>query len=941
MKLQKLIFFATFCIVAMSPDIALSQKLPLDPAVTTGKLPNGFTYYVRKNSKSKKRAMLYLVNKVGSILENDDQRGLAHFMEHMSFNGSKHFPDATLVDFLEKAGVRFGADLNAYTSFDETVYQLPIPIDDPKMLDDGLEIIRDWASEATLDQNKIDKERGIVLEEKRLQTGSQQRLYEQSFPYRVNHSRYADRNPIGTEEILKNFKRETILSFYKDWYRPDLQAIIVVGDIDVKSVVAHIHKLFSAIKNPESAKVRPEYAIELTGKNQFLALTDKEAQGTVMQITIKYPHKALLTGADYHDFIKRNLFNQLIANRFRSVSQKNSGKYLSARAGLSPLMANIDAFNATISAKPGELEMAFAAFWTEIYKIKSFGFTPIELENAKSQYLNNIKAARSEEDNRESSEYADEYVRHFLQGTASPGISEEARITETFLPTVSLKDLFSMAAEYIGNKNRDIIITAPETEKAKLPDEAQVKGWFAKSESVDFKPVGFDGAKESAVLKSMPIIAVPPVNGKIVSSAKVSALNLTELRLSNGVRVVLKPTTFKNDEVSFTAFSPGGTSLYSDRDYRSAVNAASLISAGGVGDFNAEKLREKLIGIQASVSPYIGERLEEMSGYSNVKDLEVAFQLSYLYFTRPRKDTAEFNASIGKSRAAISGRVNSPERMFNDTINAIATNYSKRYKSFGLAELEQINLDRAFEIYKDRFRDASDFTFIVVGNFDPVKIRPLIERYWASLPSISRKETAKDLRVEIPKGIIKKTIYGGLEDKANVELLISGDYLYTDQNDFELEAIKHILELRMLARLREKEGGVYSPRVSLRLTHLPKSRYSIGIGFGCSPSNVDKLIAAVWEEIEKIKVNGPAKADLDKYIVETKVGMEGAVEDNGFWLGYLKSQLSEGHDIKEVLSYRTKLDNLSTEKLKKAINSYLTGKNYLQVVLMPQSKKNN
>lgn len=916
----------------------LAQELPLNPEVTQGKLANGFTYYVQKNSTQKKRAVLYLVNKVGSILETDEQRGLAHFMEHMSFNGTKHFPGASLVDFLEKAGVRFGADLNAYTAFDETVYQLPIPIDNPEMLKNGLQVIRDWAAEATLDPKEIDKERGVVLEEKRLRNGVQQRIQEQTFPYMVNHSRYAERIPIGTEAVIKNFKPETLLSFYKDWYRPDLQAIIVVGDIDVKSVVQQVQQLFSDLKTPEEVTPRPEYTIELNGKNQFLAFTDKDIQGTTMQIMIKHPRKKLATQADYLDYIKRNLFNQVLAARFQSIFQKNANLYLGASASLAQSVANLDAFNVTLSARPGELEKGFAALWSEISKIKTQGFTIAELDVAKTRYLAAAQAAAAEGDKKTSAQFAQEYTRHFLQGVAVPGIAKEAALTEAYLPAISLGHINNMAKQYITDINRDVFIIGAETTKNNLPTEQEVNEWFAKYEIPVATATSVDEEKAALALAKMPLIARPPVKGKVVLSSKIKELNVTELVLGNGVRVILKPTAFKNDEVSFTAFSPGGTSIYSDSDYQTAINAVSVIAGGGVGDFSTEMLRQKLSGKQVMVNPFIQERIEGVSGRSNVKDLQTALQLTYLYFTQPRKDTAAFNASMIRARASLSNPVSTPEKMFSDTLNAVLSNYHFRRKPVTLADVEKIDLDKAFEIYKERFNDASDFTFVIVGSFDPKKIVPLLELYLGSLPATGRKEHARDLGIEIPKGRISKVVYSGSEEKATVQLVVSGDYPFSEQNNLQLQAIRHILELRMLERLREKEGGVYTPSVSLNTTRIPTSRYAFRIGFGCSPANVEMLIAAVWEEIAKIKANGPLAEDLDKFIAERKVSMKNALEDNGFWLRYLNNQYEEGRDPKAIFNYDRNLQSLNTAQLKIAINTYLNDQNYIRVVLMPEEK---
>jgi len=939
MKSQKILILIGICLVVTAFNKIYAQQLPIDPQVTIGKLPNGFTYYVRKNSIQKKRVVMYLVNKVGSILETEEQRGLAHFMEHVSFNGSTHFPGSTLVDFLEKAGVRFGADLNAYTSFDETVYQLPIALDKPEMLGSGLQVIRDWADEASLDQKEIDKERGIVLEEKRLRSGASQRIQQQIFPLMVNQSRYAEREAIGTEEVLNNFHRETLLSFYKDWYRPDLQAIVVVGDINEEDVVARIRKLFGDLKAPDMEKPRPEYKIDLTGKNQFLAITDKEVQGTQLQIKIKYPHKKLLTNLDYLDHVERNLFNQLMAIRFQSVSQKNAGNYLSVNAGLGPLVANVDAFSASVSARPGELEKGFAAFWKEISKIKSDGFTAAELEMAKTRYLTAMTAAANEGDKIQSAQYAKEYTRHFLLGEAIPGIEKEAELTEAYLATISLAHLNLMARQYITNTNRDVYIIAPDAAAASLPNAQQMEDWFTKYENTERVAVSPDDERAALALVKMPLIPTPPAKGKVVSSSKNKELNITELKLSNGVRVILKPTAFKNDQISFSAFSPGGTSVYPDSDYLSASNAVSIVVGGGLGSFSRENLQQKLTGKQVSVTPYIAERMEGISGGSDTKDLETALQLTYLYFTSPRKDTAVFNADMSRLKAVLASQINTPEKVFSDTLTAVMTNNSFRRRSLGFAQLGQINLDKAFRVYQDRFKDASDFTFVFVGNFDPNKIQPLLEQYLGSLPSTYRKEMPRDLGIEIPKGTLNKTVYKGSGDKATVRLLVSGNYVFSGESALQLRALKYILSLKMIERLREHESGVYSPAVSATMSKSPKSRYLFSIQFSCAPENVDKLINAAWDEITKLKNNGPAADDLEKFVAEEKIANKNQLESNGFWLSYLTNQYQEQLDPNEILSMNSKLDALTAAQLKNSMNAYWDGKNYIRAVLMPENRR--
>ncbi|PTT01944.1 peptidase M16, partial [Pedobacter sp. HMWF019] len=516
-----------------------TQNLPLDPAVRTGKLPNGFTYYIRHNTEPKNRVVMYLANKVGSILETDEQQGLAHFMEHMSFNGTKHFPKSELVSYLQKSGVRFGADLNAYTSFDETVYQLPLPTDNPEILKNGIQIMRDWAQEATLETEEINKERGVIMEEKRLGKGASERMQRQTFPLLLNHSRYASRVPIGTEQVLLNFKPETIKAYYKDWYRPNLQALIVVGDINVAEMEKTIKAKFSDLKNPVKEKPRTKYTVPLTGKNQFLAVTDKEMPSTVMQVLIKHKAQDLKTAEDYRTSLIKGLFNQILNERYTELSRQADPPFLQGGAGIQDLLGGLDMYAASVVAKPGELEKGFKAVWRESRRAQLFGFTQTELDRAKQNYLSSMEAAVKEKDKTQSESYVKEYLQYFLNQNAAPGITKENELVTRFVPGISLQEVNAVSKEYIKDINRDIIIMAPEKDKASLPDETKALSWI---ESVNEEKL--EAFKDN--VSTLPLLAGIPSGGKIVKEDKDATLGLTTLTLSNGVKVLLKKTDFKN-----------------------------------------------------------------------------------------------------------------------------------------------------------------------------------------------------------------------------------------------------------------------------------------------------------------------------------------------------------------------------------------------------------
>ena len=906
-----------------------SGVIPLDPAIRTGKLPNGFTYYIRKNVEPKNRVQLYLANKIGSIMENDDQRGLAHFMEHMGFNGTKNFPKNDLVNYLQKAGVRFGADLNAYTSFDETVYQLPIPSDDPEVLKNGIQIMRDWAQEASLDPAEIDKERGVVLEEKRLGKGAQQRMQDKYLPMLFNNSRYSDRLPIGTEEVLKNFTAETIKQFYKDWYRPDLQALIVVGDIDVDAMEQTIKAKFSDLKNPAKPRVRTKYSISLLNKNQFIAVTDKEFPVSVAQIMIKHPESKLITTTDYRNSILRSLFNSMIGTRFADMSKQADPPFLQAGANISGFLAGLDMYNVFVVAKPGEMERGFKAILTETERVQRFGFTQTELDRAKQSYLTNMESAFKEKDKTPSESLVNEYLRHFLEQEASPGIEYEYKMANSLTGGISLDDVNGLAKKYITDVNRDVIIMGPEKDKDNLPDEAKVESWIK-------------GTKQSDIsayvdqVSDKPLLSAQLSGGKVISESKIPEIGLTEFKLSNGVKVILKPTDFKNDEISFSAFSAGGSSLYSDADFQSALYATAIIRNGGLGDFNSVQLPKLLSGKRVSVSPYIMEKFEGISGSASPKDLETALQLTYLYFTQPRKDAETYKGLIAQQKGGLANRGNDPTSVFADSVAAILGNYNVRRTGPSIEKINQVSLDRAFEIYKDRFADASDFTFVFVGSFNPAELKPMLEKYLGSLPSTNRKETARDLGIQIPAGKIDKKIYKGQEPKANVRLVFSGDYTWSEKHNNQLNALAEVLTIKLIERLREDEGGVYGVGARASYTKFPKGRYSFSISFGCAPENVEKLISSTLDEINKIRVNGALAGDIEKFIAEENRTTETQLKDNGFWLGYLTSQLQNEEDPKQVLGYLESLKELNPESLKATAQYRLSPDNFIRMVLLPE-----
>jgi zinc protease len=905
--------------------------LPVDPNVIIGKLPNGLTYYIRKNVEPKNRAELYLVNKVGSVLETDAQRGLAHFTEHMSFNGTRDFPKNELVNYLQKSGVKFGADLNAYTSFDETVYQLPLPTDSVKTFEKGFDILADWAGHVTFDPKEIDDERGVVLEEARLRgKNAQERLQQQILPALLNNSRYAERLPIGKEEILKTFKPETIKSFYHDWYRPDLQAVIAVGDFDPKRVEQLIKDNFSDLKNPANEKPRTKYSVPASPGTVVKIATDKEFPYTLAEIVVKHLETKTQTTSEYIESMRVDLFNQMLNARLGELTQKANPPFLFGRASYSGFLGHQDAFTSIAVAKPGELEKAIKAVVAETERARRFGFTQTELDRAKQDALTQIENAYKERDKTKSVNFVREYQQHFLQGEAIPGIEFEYNFQKEHMGQIKLSEINALAGKYISDKNRAVIVEAPEKEKDKLPDDKTLLSWISTA--------GKEVTAYVDEVSNKPLLAKEPAGSKVVSEKKDTAIMTTTLTFANGVKAILKPTTFKNDQILIAGYHFGGTSLASDEDFTSANLAADVIGSSGLADYNEIQLDKMLSGKNVHITPYISETAQGINGNSSPKDFETALQLTYLYFTQPRKDADIWQSQITQTKSLLANRSLDPTSVFQDTVAATLSNNNFRRMVPTTERLSSASLDKAFSFYKDRFADANGFTFTVVGSFDIDQIKPLLEKYLGGLPSTNRNETYKNLGIHIPAGKITKNVYKGIGDKSSVQIIFSGEYDYNDSNNLQVDALNEILNIKLIERLREKEGGVYAPGVRASYVKLPNSRYSIAVYFGCAPANVEKLINATIEEIAKIKQNGPEAVDIQKFVAEESRSTELQLKENSFWEGHIASSSQNQEDPDAVLHYIHDLNKVTVQSVKDAANKYLSGDNLVKLILLPEKK---
>lgn len=626
---------------------------------------------------------------------------------------------------------------------------------------------------------------------------------------------------------------------------------------------------------------------------------------------------------------RRQLFNLMLAGRIAELSQKPNPPFIQAGANMEGFLGGLDAFTVFIVAKPGQIESSFVSVWQLVQQLKRFGFTQAEFERARTSYLGNLESALKEKDKRNSEDLVQEYTRNFLVGEPAPGIEMEYDLSRTYLTSAKLEEINALCPAIISDSNRDMIIMAPQKDSALLPVQATVNGWFNTVAKTKLTPYADQ-------FTNAPLVPDKLTGGKFQTETKIENLGVEELTLTNGLKTILKPTDFKNDEIRFKAFSSGGSSLYSDEDFESASNATDIVENMGLSHFSPTDLEKLLTGKIVSVEPYISERAEGISGYCSPKDFKTALELVYLYFTSPRKDSALFKNLIEQFTSAIANRNSDPKSVYSDTVAAVLGNYNKRRTGPSVEKLKEIDLDKSLKIYKERFANAGDFTFVLVGNFNTDSIRPLLEKYLGSLPSTGNKEHPRDLNIHIPKGKIAAIARKGKEPQATVRLVISGDYKYSPETNMQLTALSEILQFRLLDRLREKEGETYSPRVSVSYNKYPLNRYAFTISFVCAPENVEKLIDATKDEINMLKHDNVTNSDIGKFSSEETRQYELHLRENEFWLNWLSGQIENGDDPVSILQYPARIRQVTPASVKEAANLYLNENNFIKLLLLPE-----
>ena len=938
MKNLKLLFILVFCgfvFTGISAQIQdLNKPIPADPNIKIGKLDNGITYYIKQNKKPEQRIELRLAVNAGSVCETNGQQGLAHFCEHMCFNGTKNFPSNKIISMLEEMGVKFGAELNAYTSFDQTIYMLKVPTDSILWINRGFQVLEDWAHQVSMEDVEIDKERGVIVEEWRLGLGADDRMMSKYIPVILKGSKYAERLPIGKVDVIKSFPYDTLRAFYKSWYRPDLMAVVVVGDIDPGLAEEKVKEYFGRVPKAVNPQKRVEFPVPDNIEPLISVVTDKEASGYSASIFFKHPKSDNITYADYRTQLLRSLYTGMLNNRLQEIAQKPDAPFLYAGAGYGSFISRSeDVYSLSVGAKENQIEKSLEVVLTENERVRQFGFTATELEREKKEILSNYEKMAKEADKTESRSYADEFIRNYLDKECIPGIKKEFEITKEYLPGITLEEINKLGQAWITDNNMVALITAPEKEGVRVPTESQVMDVI---KAVKTRKIEAYVDKVSDV----PLLSELPVTSKVAKRTDNNIFGFTELTFGNGVRMILKSTDFKNDEIVLSAYSPGGTSLYPDGDIMSATLAATIISRSGLGEYDFTGLQKKLSGNTAKLTPYINDLREGVNGNCSPKDLETMLQLNYLYFTRTRKDESAFNAYISYLRNMLKPMRSTPQVIFTDTLSKIVSQNSPRVIAIPSdAQLDQINLDRSIGIFKDRFADASDFTYLMIGNFKVEEVIPLLEKYIGGLPSIKRKETWKDVTPGFPKGLVVVDVPKNSEPQSTVAMIWKGDFKWKDKDRQGFAMLMNILAIKCRESMREAQGGVYGVSVTGSTSKLPKSKYSIQSTWGCNPENITKLSQTVLDEMGKIKKDGPTVIDLNK-VKETLIReRETRLKENGYWLSALQNHFLYGDNLLSLEDYKTFVNSFSGDDIKAIANKYLNTVSYVQVALTPAPQK--
>ena len=924
-----LILFSSVTLMATDDD---SNKVPLDPKVRYGKLDNGMTYYIRSNDLPENRADFYIVFDVGAILENDDQDGLAHLTEHMAFNGTKNFPKKGVLDFLERNGVAFGHNVNAFTSLDVTAYNLnDVPLTKESVVDSALLVIHDWSNYVSFEDEEIDAERKVVHEEWRTRRSADFRMMKELMPTIYNGSKYAKRDVIGSLDVIDNCTYETLRSFYRDWYRPDLETVIIVGDFDAEEMEKKVIALFSEVPKAVNPIPRPVFEVPNNKEPLVGIATDPEAQRNT--VTVYFKHDIVQPEDKDVDYMRvllvQRMYNDMINNRLNELVQKENPPYIVGYSAYTGMTRSKDAFMAVAFARDNEILTALNTVLEENQRVRQHGFTQSELDRTKMDILRGYEKAYKEKDKQKNNNYVWEYFSNYLTNEPTPGIEYEFAFANKVLPEISLEEINSLPASWITDDNIVVSITGLEKEGVTLPTKEEVLAVIEKSKNVKLD------AYVDAVLDK-PLVAVLPEPSPVASTEVLNELGVTIWTLENGAEIILKKTDFKEDEILFDAYSFGGSSLIELEKIPSTDMTTTIVSQCGVGEFDNITLEKMMAGKVLRLNPYITDITEGFSGSTSPDDIETFMQLLYLKFEQPRFDREAYGAFLGRIKAWVQNTSTDPRTVANDSISFLMVDRNPRNSPMNTDKLNKVDFEEIKAIYNDRFADGANFRYYFVGNIDEAILKPLVETYIGGLSDKSEKETWKDNNVRPPKEDAVNVFNIPMETpKATVFVNYNGNMKYNAENIVYLSAIKYILSLRYTETIREEEGGSYGVGVWTSTSKYPYEGFKINMKFDCDPERAEALKSIVYAEVDKLKVDGPKEKDVNKtieYFIKTR---EEDLKENRFWLDALVSMDKYDLNTIDKANYEEIVKNMTVKKLQKFASMVFGSSKNVEVVMLP------
>lgn len=915
-------------------QVDFNKPAPVDPAVRMGKLDNGMTYYIRHNEEPKERASFYIIQDVGALLENDDQNGLAHFLEHMAFNGTQHFPGKGIINTLEKHGVSFGRNINAYTSYGETVYNLSdIPVKHAGLVDTCLLVLNDWSHFLLLTDEEINAERGVITEEWRTRRTAGFRMQRQFLPVLLNGSKYMNRDVIGDLDVIKNFKSETLRNFYHEWYRTDLQAIAIVGDIDVDAVEQKVKALLSAIEPVKNPQKREFYDVPDHKEPLYVLATDKEADSYSVSLYIK--HNAPATSEKNMNYLReqtiQSLFSMMTRDRITELLQKGVPPFINGSIGYGGLVSGYETFMVSATAKPDLDDLAFKSIYTEAQRIYKHGFTPGELERAKTNLLTSIESRYKQRDKISNDQYARDFKNNYIDGEPLTSIDFDWEFAQKVLPTISVEDVSAKAKQWMTPENRVIVVMGPDKPEAKHLSKEQA---LAIMTDIDNSQIE---SYEDKVVSSN-LISKELKGSKVISTKNLPEFNAVEWTLGNETKVVFRQADYEKDQVSLIAQSNGGSSKVNNDQVASAMMLNSFIGAFGVGDYDATALKKALTGKKVGLGVGLSDLNETFSGSATPKDFETMMQLLYLQFENPRFDKEAYEAMLGRYKAYVANMANNPQKIMGDSLALIMTCKSPRTKLMTPELFNEISFDQIESIYKDRFVDAGDFTYFIIGNIDEATAKTMAEKYIGSLTNLPRKETWTDRKVEGPKGKTEREIEIPLEvKKATVSVNFDAKMEFTPEQNMLLSVFRDILNLRYIEEIREKEGGTYGVRVSTGSSKFPKEEKSLSLTFDTDPAKAQYLKSILYREIDKIAQNGPTAVDLDKAVESLLKNREQAKLHNNYWMQALNTYYTYAYNPATSENYENILQKMTIAQVQEFVKTFLAKADVVDIIFKPKA----